>query len=134
MIYTTYFANLKNLPSNLIPISIALYDPKWYVGERCDLLAPMKYILTKYKNGVYSASDYIREYTKQLEATDIWSVYDSLKRKAKKDTNLINEIALVCYESPEKFCHRHIVAEWFEKHGFAIREFEDREGMMRSVQ
>lgn len=30
MIYTTYFANLKNLDSSIIPVSICLYPPKFY--------------------------------------------------------------------------------------------------------
>ena len=32
MIYTTYFAQLRNLPKNIIPISICAKAPSWYNG------------------------------------------------------------------------------------------------------
>jgi hypothetical protein len=33
------------------------------------------------------------------------------------------DIALVCYEKPEDFCHRHLVAEWLKKFGYCCEEF-----------
>ena len=32
-------------------------------------------------------------------------------------------IALVCYEKPEDFCHRHLVANWFRENGIQIKEW-----------
>lgn len=32
MIYTSYFAKLNKLPSDIVPISIALKPPSWYKG------------------------------------------------------------------------------------------------------
>lgn len=37
MIYTTYFANLKKLPKDILPISIAGKAPDWYNGAQCEL-------------------------------------------------------------------------------------------------
>ena len=39
-----------------------------------------------------------------------------------------NDIALLCYESSEKFCHRHLVAEWLNKHfpEQQIKEFDPK--------
>ena len=34
------------------------------------------------------------------------------------------EIALVCYEKPEDFCHRHILAAWLEEYN--IKEWEEK--------
>lgn len=31
-IYTSYFANLKNIPANIVPISISRKPPKGYGG------------------------------------------------------------------------------------------------------
>ena len=36
------------------------------------------------------------------------------------------DIALVCYEKPEEFCHRHLVADWLRKYGHDIKEWEKR--------
>ena len=39
-IYTSYFANLKNLPDNVCPISICGKAPDWYKGLQYKKLAP----------------------------------------------------------------------------------------------
>ena len=33
------------------------------------------------------------------------------------------DFALVRYESPNKFCHRHLVANWLTENGYASREY-----------
>jgi hypothetical protein len=33
------------------------------------------------------------------------------------------DIALVCYEKPTDFCHRHLVATWLRHHGYECKEF-----------
>jgi uncharacterized protein (DUF488 family) len=33
-------------------------------------------------------------------------------------------IALVCYEKPTDFCHRHLVADWLKEHGYECEEFK----------
>lgn len=34
------------------------------------------------------------------------------------------DIALICYEKPSDFCHRHLVAEWLIKNGFQCEEWK----------
>jgi uncharacterized protein (DUF488 family) len=33
-------------------------------------------------------------------------------------------IVLLCYEKPDSFCHRHLVAKWFNENGFPIEEWQ----------
>lgn len=40
MLYTTYFAKLRSLPDNVIPISICAKAPEWYDGIQYKKLAP----------------------------------------------------------------------------------------------
>jgi len=40
MIYTSYFAKLKSLPEDIIPISICAKSPNWYKGLQYKRLAP----------------------------------------------------------------------------------------------
>lgn len=40
MIYTTYFANLKRLPQDVVPISICGKATEWYDGLQYKKLAP----------------------------------------------------------------------------------------------
>lgn len=32
-------------------------------------------------------------------------------------------IALICYEKPSDFCHRHLVADWLNKNGIPCEEW-----------
>lgn len=34
-----------------------------------------------------------------------------------------HDIALVCYEKPTDFCHRHLVADWLNKNGYKVQEW-----------
>lgn len=37
-------------------------------------------------------------------------------------------IALLCYEKPDDFCHRHLVADWLRKNGYECEElWRDKE-------
>ena len=40
MIYTSYFAKLKSLPKNVLPVSICGKAPAWYTGIQYKKLAP----------------------------------------------------------------------------------------------
>lgn len=40
MLYTTYFAKLKSLPENVVPIAICGKTPDWYTGLQYKKLAP----------------------------------------------------------------------------------------------
>ena len=35
-------------------------------------------------------------------------------------------IALICYEKPSDFCHRHLVAEWLNDNGFKCEEWRSK--------
>ena len=40
MLYTSYFANMKNIPENIIRVSICGGVPKWYTGLQYKKVAP----------------------------------------------------------------------------------------------
>lgn len=62
---------------------------------------------------------YVRSFDEQvLSKLNAKQVYDELTAMT-----LSADIALVCYEKPESFCHRHLVANWFRENGFAIKEW-----------
>ena len=35
-----------------------------------------------------------------------------------------DDIALICYEKPSDFCHRHLVADWLIERGFDVEEYD----------
>ena len=30
---------------------------------------------------------------------------------------------LLCYEKPDEFCHRHLIAKWLQQNNFQVKEF-----------
>lgn len=116
-IYTSYFAKLKNIPDNVVPVSISRKPPKGYGGTEYKLLAPSSALLSEWHRN-HNEADYRFKFAKQLTSLDASRIVDVL--------NYISgglDIVLVCYKKPTKFCHRHIVAEWLNKHGYDVEEW-----------
>lgn len=113
--FTSYFANLKNVTN---PLSISGKCPDWYTGRQFKTLAPKYSFFSAYKAGEIDECGYTREFQKQvlndLDAADIW------KHLIK---NYGHDVSLLCYERPGEFCHRRLVADWFwEQLSIAVSE------------
>ena len=123
MIYTSYFARLKKLPNNMIPISICAKTPSWYNGLEYKKLAPSYSILMEYKS--YQNEElYIKRFKEEvlnkLCTSEVLEDLFALKPLEDKSKNL----CLVCYEKSSDFCHRHLVAEWLKENGYDVEEVE----------
>lgn len=120
VIYTSYFANLRKLPFDLTPISISIYPPKGWKGLEYKVLAPSASILAEWKRDG-DCKKYIDRYHEDiLSKLDPQKIVSDLYQLAGEDKRIV----LVCYEKSTDFCHRHLVAEWLEKHGFSVAEIE----------
>lgn len=118
MLYTTYFSRLKHLPEGVVPVSICGKAPDGYKGLQYKTLAPKWGFFSEYKK-TRDAHYYVKCFNEQVLADlDANEVYNTLLSMAGSP-----DIALVCYETPEKFCHRHIVANWFRENGIPIKEY-----------
>ena len=118
MIYTSYFARCNKLPKGLVPISIARQAPAGYKGLEYKTLAPTWDILSEYKR-TKDERIYIQQYNYQLFLLSADQVVKELKELAQS-----NQIILLCYEKPNDFCHRHLVAQWLTEHGYDTQEIE----------
>ena len=119
MIYTTYFAKLHELPKNITPISIAGKAPDWYTGLQDKRFAPKYDFFIQWKEN-HDNDFYTECFNSQVIADkDPQQMYQSLMQRVNTE-----DIALVCYETPEKFCHRHLVADWFCKNGIPVQEYQ----------
>ena len=134
MIYTSYFAQLRNLPENVIPISICAKAPDWYKGLQYKKLAPKYDFFTKWKES-HDNDYYVKCFNEQvLNNLDRSKVLIDLQLmlpyeiKGSMDNVVWNSkhhhIALICYEKPTDFCHRHLVAQWLRDGGFKCKEWE----------
>lgn len=108
-IYTSYYGNIKNLPKNIIPISISLYPPKDYKGLKCEQLYPTLTIWNNWKKN-HDKEEYIKDYMKYLYTLNKNNILDKLNKKSKG-----KDICLICYELPNDFCHRHYAGLWLDK-------------------
>lgn len=141
MIYTSYFAQIRNFPDNVIPISICGKAPAGYKGLQYKKVAPKYGFFMEWKKN-HDNDFYIEHYEKEVLATlNPRGVVDELYDKLSDDLKAIIKaegtykarsqkvhIALICYEKPGDFCHRHLLADWLSAHGFECREWtkEDR--------
>lgn len=137
MIYTSYFAKLRELPSNIIPVAICGKAPDGYHGLQYKKLAPKYEFFSEWKK-THDNDYYIRCFNEQvLEKTNMREVmndiWDLLAPTTKEWFSIYNcpfwrnldlHIVLVCYEKPEEFCHRHLVAAWLTEHGIPVEEFQ----------
>ena len=123
MIYTSYFAKLKSLPEDVIPISICGKAPEWYKGLQYKKLAPKYDFFMKWKEN-HDNNYYIEHF--QSDVLDKLSVTDVVRDLINMlpDRSSKHNIALICYEKPSDFCHRHLVADWLNKNGFRCEEWK----------
>ena len=133
MIYTSYFAQLRNMPENVIPISICGKAPNWYDGLQYKKLAPKYGFFTEWKK-THDNNFYIEHFNDEvLKMLSVPKVLADLQMlipdyiKSKKDVPVwINKdwhIALICYERPTDFCHRHLVSKWLNENHIECNEF-----------
>lgn len=122
MIYTSYFGKLKSLPKNIVPIAICGGLPDWYHGAWYKKLAP-KWSFFKVWKETHDNDYYLQNFDEQvLAALDPDEVVNELNEFI-RNYPIGTEIALICYEKPGDFCHRHIVAEWLEGAGYEVKEY-----------
>lgn len=126
MIYTSYFAQIRNLPNNIIPIAICGGVPQWYSGLWYKKLAPKYNFFMEWKqnhDNEFYIEHFYNEVLINLVPEEVESELYALLPEDKKNC----DIALICYEKPNDFCHRHLVADWMRKAGIPCEEWKKKE-------
>lgn len=120
-IWTTYFANIKKLDlDKVVPISICGKAVDGWQFPQYKKLAPSWSIYKEYKDSG-DKERYTRRFIAEiLSELDPSQVINDLIRLAGEERK---DIALVCYEKPGDFCHRHLVADWLGKFGIKVLEY-----------
>jgi hypothetical protein len=119
--FTSYFANVKKLPPDLVPVSIARGSPRGFTGKKELRLAPTWGMLKLTK------PEYDAAFAQILAKLDPVEIYQTLCENA----------VLLCWEKPGQACHRRLVAEWLEtvlgfeisEHGFDRIAYPTYDGM-----
>jgi len=144
------FHNIRHFKPYMIPISTAVWDPKWYH----DFKGPEH--VFKDKNGIYNGLRYLslapgitceglcrgpedcgnepgtcmflHNYAKQLENIDFTRMINELMLiglQIKKHEGFEEDpiIVLLVYEKPDNPCsERHPLKKWFTAHGYNLEE------------
>ena len=116
-IYTSYFSKWKKLSdAGIMMIGIALKPPTWYYGVSVLDVAPSPSILY----GAKTEKEYTRRFKNEiLSRKDAQKFVDKITAMSRG-----KDVALCCFEKPDEFCHRHIVAEWLkEQLGIEVDEY-----------
>ena len=110
-VYTGQFAQVdRYLAAGLNCCSIARKEPVWFTGPTIKELAPTKELLNEYHAGM-SIGAFYKLFNAQLETVDHVALIEKLEQLSAG----FQGIVLLCYESPGKFCHRTIVAQYIAK-------------------
>ena len=117
MLYTNYFSNIKNYDPTKV-FAVTASKPEFLKGGYLKVVAPKYEWVEKYKNKEITADQYTEKYIAYLNANKekILQVIKSLP----------DESMLCCYESPDKFCHRHVLAKWLNENKVKIIEFNEK--------
>ncbi|MDR2685560.1 MAG: hypothetical protein LBB23_02180 [Rickettsiales bacterium] len=111
-IYTSYFAFAQWVPSKHL-ISIAGRAPDGFSGTSYKKLAPKYTWWKKWKEENLSEEFYKQNYNESvLGALDPAQVLSEIG----------DDKILLCWEKPDKFCHRHLVAAWL---GAGVKELDE---------
>lgn len=123
-IATGYFAKAKQYADmGYALVSISRVAP-WFLPKEltvypCDCLAPTDDILALKDAPDKYTQEYRREILAKMKPTDVFHKLWMIAHQEQKD-----KIVLLCYESSEKFCHRHLVAKWLtDGLGQKVEEF-----------
>jgi hypothetical protein len=124
--YTSYYANMKNIPANYLCVGISRVCPEWLIDNeppnflfvRGNILAPSSELLSDMKSGKITEDEYTERYKEQIHKTfsnnHFFTDFDGwIESMEEQFEDKYEAIVFLCYEKPSDFCHRHILREMF---------------------
>lgn len=148
-IYIANFAQLRKMDSTCIPISTAVWRPKFFklgLDKNNVMLGITEPELSPYKvdmsDGCTKGCPHIKEnpncpflikYAAWLDSVDfnyIMSEFNRVAEDVRKITHFVGEpnIVLLVYEAVNNPCSERIpLRNWFDKHGIKVLNYEDRD-------
>lgn len=133
MIYTSYFHEIKAILAKdpqLVLVSIAGKTPEWLEGV-CFEVLKYKPLMPQFSwwnewHQKFAADLESVEskawYKQQYEETVLSRLTPAKVWQDLMDMSHHHNVVLLCYEAPDKFCHRHLVSAWLEAGGIICKE------------
>lgn len=146
-ISTSYFYQIRNFKSNMIPLSTAMWDPKWFKGisllknnvikglkaecfvpgKKCEGLCSGPSTCTTDCKGYCKFIDKYKSQLFEYDINDILSYFEELAEYARSINNFEGEphIVLIVFETPDNPCsERKSIQEYFKENGIECSELE----------
>jgi uncharacterized protein YeaO (DUF488 family) len=106
---TSYFYQIQKGVTGGVSISVG--KPKYVeIDAEFKQLAPSWNLLKAFKDEKIDEAGYVKRFNYQLSKMNAKMVVDHLHFLTDGE-----EPVLMCHCGKDKFCHRHLVAEWLEK-------------------
>lgn len=150
-ILISYFYQIRFFKPNMIPLSTAKWDPKWFHqnksqdfqfkdkngvwnGLRAEPFAPgplCENLCTGPDGCTQTANDclFLNTYKMQLRQLNFQDIYNrivSIGEAVQKKEQFAEEpvVVLIVHEAPNNSCsERKSIQEWFQKNGYELKEF-----------
>ena len=124
-IYTSYFDKIKDFPKDFVTVAICGGIPDTYTGLWYRKVAPRWKFFCEWKEN-HDNNFYIEHFNNEVLSK---RTPQDFINDIKELTNNAENIVLLCYEKPNEFCHRHLVANWVnnENIGINIKEWTTNE-------
>lgn len=106
---TSYFAKHGKHPN-----AVSIGGRNWWLPNLPAIpeLTPPWDLVADYKYHGLSWEDYAKQYVTQLDHLGVGRVEGLLR----------DGMVLLCWEGPDKHCHRHLLADWLRKLGHDVSE------------
>lgn len=143
-IYTSYFAQIRNFPKNLVILSTAAWPPKWYkIGDK-DKNGIISLHCTPLRPGIECEGlcrgscnpkhpqdcEFLKVYRKQLDKINFKEFLEhllNLRELLLSENPDYKDIdfALLVFETPQNPCsERVVIQQWFKDNGLEIEEWK----------
>ena len=141
-IYTSYFAQLRKFPPNLVGLSTAAWNPKWRPmgkdkrGVICVDCPPFKpgrscegLCIGKCNPQHPTDCAFLKAYKAQLDNLNLTKIQESLGKLAGQisiDEGFTDvDFAFLVFETPTNPCsERVVIQQWFKEHGIQVEEWQ----------
>lgn len=141
-LYTSYFAQLRKFPTNLVGLSTAVWNPKWRPmgkdkrGVICVDCPPFKPGHSCEGLCVGSCNPkhpqdcaFLKAYKAQLDKINLSSLQESLGKlstQIAKDEGFTDvDFAFLVYETPTNPCSERVaIQQYFQEHGISVKEWQ----------
>lgn len=131
--YISYFGQMRNFTDNMLPVSTAKWDAKWFKGiaRIDDLVMPdsfvweleQKDVMCRKNCPLHAPCDFMMKYKEYLNTLDFDKILAKLILLTLHNP-FIDTIVLMVYEKADIQCaERPVLQQWFKEHGIELNEW-----------